>query len=196
MRQSIQSDQSDLNISRDDSSSAVSELDNNISLTEMNNDFSVSSGSILLKTGNKEQRMQKWSCLQAFDAWIWNSFYSDLNAVKYSKRSYLDSLTRCECCHDLYWRDEKHCKTCHTTFELDFDLEERYAIHVATCKLDGEGDMFPNHKVLSSQLQALKAAIHVIEVGFFILLKLSVLYFATCTLCLVHTHTQSDTSAI
>ncbi|KAG5533005.1 hypothetical protein RHGRI_027294 [Rhododendron griersonianum] len=163
MRQSIQSDQSDLNISRDDSSSAVSELDNNISLTEMNNDFSVSSGSILLKTGNKEQRMQKWSCLQAFDAWIWNSFYSDLNAVKYSKRSYLDSLTRCECCHDLYWRDEKHCKTCHTTFELDFDLEERYAIHVATCKLDGEGDMFPNHKVLSSQLQALKAAIHVIE---------------------------------
>ncbi|XP_058183362.1 homeobox-DDT domain protein RLT3 [Rhododendron vialii] len=163
MRQSIQSDQSDLNVSRDDSSSAVSELDNNISLTEMNNDFSVSSGSILLKTGNNEQRMQKWSCLQAFDAWIWNSFYSDLNAVKYSKRSYLDSLTRCECCHDLYWRDEKHCKTCHTTFELDFDLEERYAIHVATCKLDGEGDMFPNHKVLSSQLQSLKAAIHAIE---------------------------------
>ncbi|KAE9451223.1 hypothetical protein C3L33_16855, partial [Rhododendron williamsianum] len=55
MRQSIQSDQSDLNISRDDSSSAVSELDNNISLTEMNNDFSVSSGSILLKTETKNR---------------------------------------------------------------------------------------------------------------------------------------------
>lgn len=160
--QSIQSDQSEVNISRDDSSSAVSELDN-ICLSEMNNDFSVSSSSKLLKTGNKEEKMQKWSRLQAFDAWIWNSFYSELNAVKYSKRSYLDSLTRCECCHDLYWRDEKHCKTCHTTFELDFDLEERYAIHVATCKADGEADMFPNHKVLSSQLQALKAAIHAIE---------------------------------
>lgn len=155
--QSIQSDQSEVNISRDDSSSAVSELDNNICLSEMNNDFSVSSSSKLLKTGNKEEKMQKWSRLQAFDAWIWNSFYSELNAVKYSKRSYLDSLTRCECCHDLYWRDEKHCKTCHTTFELDFDLEERYAIHVATCKADGEADMFPNHKVLSSQLQALKS---------------------------------------
>ncbi|CAL5322080.1 unnamed protein product [Camellia sinensis] len=60
--------------------------------------------------------------------------------------------------------DEKHCKTCHTTFELDFDLEERYTIHVATCRENGETHMFPNHKVLSSQLQAIKAAIHAIEV--------------------------------
>ncbi|CAL5371361.1 unnamed protein product [Camellia sinensis] len=59
--------------------------------------------------------------------------------------------------------DEKHCKTCHTTFELDFDLEERYTIHVATCRENGETHMFPNHKVLSSQLQAIKAAIHAIE---------------------------------
>ncbi|CAL5413581.1 unnamed protein product [Camellia sinensis] len=59
---------------------------------------------------------------------------------------------------------KKHCKTCHTTFELDFDLEERYTIHVATCRENGETHMFPNHKVLSSQLQAIKAAIHAIEV--------------------------------
>ncbi|KAL7215474.1 hypothetical protein ACSBR1_027608 [Camellia fascicularis] len=164
IRQLSQSDQSELNISREDSSSVVSDADNNLCLTKTKNDHQVSSGGKVLETGNKEDHQkQKWSRLQAFDAWIWNSFYSNLNAVKYSKRSYLDSLTRCECCHDLYWRDEKHCKTCHTTFELDFNLEERYTIHVATCRENGETHMFPNHKVLSSQLQAIKAAIHAIE---------------------------------
>ncbi|CAL5343098.1 unnamed protein product [Camellia sinensis] len=164
IRQLSQSDQSELNISREDSSSVVSDADNNLCLTKTKNDYQVSSGGKVLETGNKEDHQkQKWSRLQAFDTWIWNSFYSNLNAVKYSKRSYLDSLTRCECCHDLYWRDEKHCKTCHTTFELDFDLEERYTIHVATCRENGETHMFPNHKVLSSQLQAIKAAIHAIE---------------------------------
>ncbi|KAM0862284.1 hypothetical protein ACQ4PT_045348 [Festuca glaucescens] len=62
--------------------------------------------------------------------------------------------------------DEKILKwerICHSTFEVGFDLEERYAIHVATCREpEGLYDV-PNHKVLPSQLQALKAAIHAIE---------------------------------
>ncbi|XWS36650.1 hypothetical protein CRYUN_Cryun20dG0103400 [Craigia yunnanensis] len=70
---------------------------------------------------------------------------------------------KCESCHDLYWRDEKHCRICHTTFELDFDLEERYAIHVATCREKGGNSTFPKFKVLPSQLQSLKAAVHAIE---------------------------------
>ncbi|XP_057476389.1 homeobox-DDT domain protein RLT3 isoform X2 [Actinidia eriantha] len=164
-RQLTHSDQSELNISREDSSSsAVSDVDNNHCLPEISKDVAAPSGAIVVEAGNKgEQQKQKWSRLQAFDAWIWSSFYYDLNAVKYGKRSYLDSLTRCECCHDLYWRDEKHCKTCHTTFELDFDLEERYTIHAATCRENGKTNMYPEHKVLSSQVQLLKAAIHAIE---------------------------------
>ncbi|GJT01977.1 DDT domain-containing protein [Tanacetum coccineum] len=71
----------------------------------------------------------------------------------------------CERCHDLFWRDEKHCRICHTTFELDFDLEERYAIHVATCRDDSDPDMFPKHKILSSQLQSLKAAAYTLELS-------------------------------
>ena len=65
----------------------------------------------------------------------------------------------------MYWRDEKHCKICHATFELDIDLEERYAIHAATCNRKNEesSDSFPDHKVLSSQLQSLKAAVYAIE---------------------------------
>ncbi|XP_052193159.1 homeobox-DDT domain protein RLT3 isoform X2 [Diospyros lotus] len=158
------SGQSGPNISREDSSSAVSDVDNNLCLTEVNKDFLALSTVVVLEKGSKEElQRQSWSRLQAFDAWLWNSFYSDLNAVKYSKRSYLDSLTRCESCHDLYWRDEKHCKTCHATFELDFDLEERYTIHVATCRDNIKTDIFPKHKVLSSQLQVLKAAVHAIE---------------------------------
>ncbi|XP_057471021.1 homeobox-DDT domain protein RLT3-like isoform X2 [Actinidia eriantha] len=165
IRQLPHSDQSELNISREySSSSVVSDVDNNHCLTEISKDFAAPSGAIVVEAGNKgEQQKQKWSRLQAFDAWIWSSFYYDLNAVKYGKRSYLDSLTRCGCCHDLYWRDEKHCMTCHTTFELDFDLEERYTIHAATCRENGKTNMYPEHKVLSSQLQLLKAAIHAIE---------------------------------
>ncbi|KAM7530190.1 hypothetical protein LguiB_033600 [Lonicera macranthoides] len=159
-----QSDQSGpTNISREDSSSAISDVDNNIYLTDIQNALPASNGTMVLQIGKKELQKQKWNRSQAFDAWTWSSFYSDLNAVKHSKNSYLDSLARCECCHDLYWRDEKHCKICHTTFELDFDLEEKYVIHASTCRQSGDTDTFPKHKVLSSQLQSLKAASYAIE---------------------------------
>ncbi|KAJ6723905.1 HOMEOBOX-DDT DOMAIN PROTEIN RLT2 [Salix koriyanagi] len=159
-----QSDQSELEIVREDSSSPVSDVDNNLTLTDIANDSLPPMGAIVLETGKKgKEENQKWNRLQQFDTWIWNYFYCDLNAVKRSKRSYLESLRRCETCHDLYWRDEKHCKICHTTFELDFDLEERYAIHSATCRQKEDNVMFPKHKVLSSKLQSLKAAVYAIE---------------------------------
>ncbi|XP_048232620.1 homeobox-DDT domain protein RLT3 isoform X2 [Ricinus communis] len=157
-------DHSELEIVREDSTSPVSDVDNNLSLNEVTNDSSPLCGAIILAAGKKEEdENQKWCRLQEFDAWIWNYFYCDLNSVKRSKRSYFESLARCETCHDLYWRDEKHCRFCHTTFELDFDLEERYAIHSATCRHKGDHEMLRKHKVLSSQLQALKAAVHAIE---------------------------------
>ncbi|XP_030963210.1 homeobox-DDT domain protein RLT3 isoform X2 [Quercus lobata] len=163
-RHLTQSDQSELDMVREDSCSPVSDVDN-LSLTETIKDSLPSSGAVVLDVGNKgEEQQERWNRLQEFDSWIWNSFYSNLNAVKHGKRSYLDSLARCESCHDLYWRDEKHCRICHTTFELDFDLEERYAIHAATCREKEDSEiLFPQHKVLSSQIQSLKAAIHAIE---------------------------------
>ena len=174
-RHLTQSDQSELDMVREDSCSPVSDVDN-LSLTETIKDSLPSSGAVVLDVGNKgEEQQERWNRLQEFDSWIWNSFYSNLNAVKHGKRSYLDSLARCESCHDLYWRDEKHCRICHTTFELDFDLEERYAIHAATCRENEDSEiLFPQHKVLSSQIQSLKAAIHAIEVGFICLLALCV----------------------
>ncbi|XP_021300642.1 homeobox-DDT domain protein RLT3 isoform X1 [Herrania umbratica] len=158
------SESPELDLVREDSSSPVSDVDNNLSLTIAMNESLTPFGAIVLEAGKKgEEQNRKWRRLQEFDMWIWKCFYLNLNAVKYSKRSYFDSLNRCESCHDLYWRDEKHCKICHTTFELDFDLEERYAIHVATCREKGDNNMFPKFKVLSSQLQSLKAAVHAIE---------------------------------
>ncbi|KAH7576570.1 hypothetical protein JRO89_XS01G0111400 [Xanthoceras sorbifolium] len=159
-----ESDRSESDIVREDSSSPVSDVDNNLNLTEITKDTLPPPGAIVLEVGKKgEEQNRKWSRLQEFDLWIWNSFYLNLNAVKKGKRSYLDSLTRCENCHDLYWRDEKHCKICHTTFELDFDLEERYAIHAATCRGKGDNNTSAKHKILSSQLQSMKAAVHAIE---------------------------------
>ncbi|CAK7349189.1 unnamed protein product [Dovyalis caffra] len=164
VRYFTQSDRSELEIVREDSSSPVSDVDNNLTLTDVANDSLPPMGAIVLETGKKgEEENQKWNRLREFDTWIWNCFYCDLNAVKRRKRSYLESLSRCETCHDLYWRDEKHCKICHTTFELDFDLEERYAIHSATCRQKQDNVLFPKHKVLSSQLQSLKAAVYAIE---------------------------------
>ncbi|XXG68306.1 hypothetical protein AAC387_Pa06g1421 [Persea americana] len=134
-RQSTRSDECDMDAVSGDGSSPISDIDNNLTPAVAVNVSMASSGAIVLEhESNGEEKNIKWDHLQAFDSWIWNSFYSNLNAVKYSKRSYLESLARCESCHDLYWRDGKHCKTCHTTFELDFDMEERYNIHVATCK--------------------------------------------------------------
>ncbi|KAL1188979.1 Homeobox-DDT domain protein RLT3 [Cardamine amara subsp. amara] len=160
-RQLTQSETS--HILREDSSSPVSDIDN-LCLSEIVNDqFSSQHAAITFEIGSKREKSLVWSLLQEFDEWIWDEFYLNLNAVKHSRRSYLDSLTRCKSCHDLYWRDEKHCKICHATFELDIDLEERYAIHAATCRRKEECDKFPDHKVLSSQLQSLKASVYAIE---------------------------------
>lgn len=157
------SDQSEL--LTEDSYSPVSDVDN-LNLTETAGDSLPSAGAVVIETGKKaDEQVQKWIRLQEYDSWIWNSFYLDLNVVKYGRRSYLDSLARCRSCHDLFWRDERHCKICHMTFELDFDLEERYAIHIATCREKENSNAVPNHKVLSSQIQSLKAAIYAIEVS-------------------------------
>ncbi|KAK4775271.1 hypothetical protein SAY86_010206 [Trapa natans] len=143
-------------------SSPISDIDNGLNLTSSNGDSIPSPGAIILEDGKRaEEQKRRWAQLQAFHIWTWHS-YLGLNSVKLGKRSFVDSLAICDRCHDLYWQDEKHCKICHTTFELDFDLEERYAIHVATCTVK-EADVFPKHKILPSRLQSLKAAVHSIE---------------------------------
>ncbi|KAK1379236.1 homeobox-DDT domain protein RLT3-like [Heracleum sosnowskyi] len=170
--QPAQFDCSDSSTLRGESSSAVSDVDNNSWLSKIGNDHPVLTATSVLETEKKrDQQKKKWSRLQAFDLWVWNSFYLGLNAVKHGKKSFLNSLARCEHCHDLYWRDEKHCKICHSTFELDFDIEERYAIHAATCRNNGDDNVFPRHKVLSSQLQSLKAAIYAIEVSYLLVIN-------------------------
>ncbi|CAI9768373.1 unnamed protein product [Fraxinus pennsylvanica] len=163
IRQLTVFDQSESNTSREDSSSPVSDVDNQLSLREMQNDLPSSTVATVPEVGKKGEQKDQWNRSQAFGSWVWKSFYSELNTVKNGKRAYIDSLRRCEHCHDLYWRDEKHCKVCHTTFELDFDLEERYAIHSAVCQDSTNINKYHKQRALSSQLQALKAAIYAIE---------------------------------
>ncbi|WJX48200.1 hypothetical protein P8452_34796 [Trifolium repens] len=163
MRCMSHSDQSELDRVTEDSCSPVSDVDN-LNLAESSRESLPSPGAVVIEAGKKaEEQLQKWIRVQKYDSWIWNSFYLDLNVVKYGRRSYLDSLARCGSCHDLYWRDERHCKICHMTFELDFDLEEKYAVHIAMCREKEDNNTFPNHKVLSSHIQSLKAAIYAIE---------------------------------
>ncbi|KAH9619695.1 hypothetical protein KSS87_015764 [Heliosperma pusillum] len=159
---SAHSDISGIDVVNEDSPSPVSGIDNNLSLSEAS-PLAVISPDTTIVVNKVEVQRQTYTSLQAYDLWIWNCFYSVLHAVKCGKQSYSDSLTRCASCHDLYWRDERHCKTCHTTFELDIDLEEKYDIHVAMCRGSEDTDICPMHKVLPSQLQALKAAAHAIE---------------------------------
>ncbi|KAL8538980.1 hypothetical protein ACS0TY_000836 [Phlomoides rotata] len=165
-RQLSQLDQSELSACRENSSSPVSDVDNRLNMSEMQNELPTYIGAEAIEAEKKGENMaQKSDRSRAFDAWIWKSFYSELNTVKNGKKTYLDSLRRCDQCQDLYWRDEKHCRICHTTFELDFDTEERYAVHSATCQSNNDVNKCRRHRVLSSQLQALKAAIYAIEVG-------------------------------
>ncbi|WOL01008.1 homeobox-DDT domain protein RLT3 [Canna indica] len=162
-RQTKSSEPSSLDATSGGGSSPTSDIDNVLIPSKLDS-LSVSPCAIDLEIGrSSEEKRQRWYRLQSYDRWIWNSFYSTLNSVRYGKRSYMESLAHCENCHDLYWRDEKHCKTCHTTFEIDFDLEERYAIHIATCREPEDVGEFPKHKVLPSQLQVLKASVHAIE---------------------------------
>uniref|UniRef100_A0A453E7J7 DDT domain-containing protein n=1 Tax=Aegilops tauschii subsp. strangulata TaxID=200361 RepID=A0A453E7J7_AEGTS len=147
-----------------DGASPLSDIDSASVPTYLAGNLQNASSAIGIEVGRRsDEKMLKWERLQALDKWIWTSFYSSLTAVKCGKRSFKESLVHCESCHDLYWRDEKHCRICHSTFEVGFDLEERYAIHVATCREPEDLYDVPNHKVLPSQLQALKAAIHAIE---------------------------------
>lgn len=162
-RQTKGSDLSELDSNSGNGSSPNSDIDNILVSTHSTDSYSPASAVALECGSSTKEKKQKWDRLQAYGRWIWGSFYSSLNAVKNYKRPYMECLTHCESCHDLYWRDEKHCKVCHSTFEINIDLEERYAIHVATCRERDDDREFPKHKVLPSQLQALKAAIHSIE---------------------------------
>ncbi|KAL3650654.1 hypothetical protein CASFOL_007057 [Castilleja foliolosa] len=160
-QQLAQSAQLELNSFRDDSSSPVSDVDNRLSLSEMQNESPSSTGAALEAWKKGERRAESRS--QAFDAEIWKSFYAELSTVKNGKKAYINSLRRCDQCQDLYFKDEKHCRICHTTFELGFDLEERYAIHSAVCRANVSINKCQRQRVLSSQLQALKAAIYAVE---------------------------------
>ncbi|KAK3166231.1 hypothetical protein QOZ80_1AG0043140 [Eleusine coracana subsp. coracana] len=143
--------------------SPVSEI-NAFGPTDLNDSSLDLSSAIAIESGRSgDDKILMWERLQVFDKWIWTYFYSTLTAVKCGKKSFKESLVHCGGCHDLYWRDEKHCRICHSTFEVGFDLEERYAVHVATCREPEVVHGVPNHKVLPSQLQALKASIHAIE---------------------------------
>lgn len=149
-----------------DGASPVSDIENTSVPTGLEDSNFDSSSAIVIESGRRgDEKISMLERLQAFDKWIWTSFYSILTAVKCGKKSFKESLVRCESCHDLYWRDEKHCRICHSTFEVGFELEERYAVHVATCREPELSHEVPNHKFLPSQLQALKAAIHAIEVS-------------------------------
>ncbi|KAF3792589.1 Homeobox-DDT domain protein [Nymphaea thermarum] len=154
-------------VTNESGSSPLSDVDNNLDVTHSFDD-----GTGLLaphcrmdNVGHTSRQKEETSDhRQSFDAWVWKSFYYKLGSLKYKRSTKLESLARCERCNDLYWKDEKHCIICHTTFELDFDIEERYIVHVATCRGIDDGDTFLHHKVLSSELQSLKAAAHAIEV--------------------------------
>lgn len=157
---------SDTDVSSGHSSSPISDVDNNL-VCEGGAD-SLPPGAVVPEVGRRaEERRQQWARAQAFDQWLWGSFYGELGAARLGRRRFGECLARCEACHDLFWRDEKHCRICHVTFELDFDQEERFLIHAATCRpaVDcGGAAGFPSHRVLPSQLQALKAAVHALEV--------------------------------
>lgn len=152
-------------ISSGDGSSPISDIDNNNSSCNNATIPMGPTGALVIESGRTvEEKRQKWERIQEFDKWVWDSFYLNLSAVRFSKRLLADTWARCQGCHDLYWREEKHCRICHSTFELDFEQEERYAMHLITCKnIEGICEP-PNHRVHASQLQALKAAIHAIEV--------------------------------
>lgn len=163
-------------ITNGDGSSPMSDIDNNNS-----NNATLPSGitgALVIKSGRTaEEKRQKWERAQEFDKWVWDSFYLNLSAVRLSKRLLADTWARCQGCHDLYWREEKHCRICHLTFELDFEQEEKYAMHLATCKeIEGTSEL-PSHRVYSSQLQALKAGIYAIEVSLLFSFFLSIYLF-------------------
>ncbi|XP_057860957.1 homeobox-DDT domain protein RLT3 isoform X2 [Cryptomeria japonica] len=143
-------------------SSAVSLVENNQNsiVSEAENDSSAPPGAISLEFGRTEMEKQhEWDRYRAFDKWVWSGFFQMLNVLKYNP----DMLVSCEGCHDLYWPEEGHCKLCHTTFELDFDSEERYAVHVKTCRINTQNDSSHRHKVLPSRLQSLKAGMQAVE---------------------------------
>lgn len=145
-----------------DSSSGVSIIENNQNDTafEPENDSSVFSGAISFQFGRTEvEKQHDWDHHRAFDRWVWSDFFQTLKVLKYNA----DRLLPCESCHDLYWPEEEHCMLCHTTFELDFDSEERYAVHVARCKGRGQDESIQGCKVLSSRLQSLKAGMQAVE---------------------------------
>ncbi|EPS74161.1 hypothetical protein M569_00592, partial [Genlisea aurea] len=153
----------------DDSSEELSSSSSSSPVSDVDNMSSPSSSLVARVHGIGEKDVGRKRILRggfrAPDASTWESFYHELTAVKDGKKDLL--LRRCDHCFDLYMRDEKHCRICHTTFELDFDHDERYAAHRAVCRAGGFDTERRSavRKNLSGRLQALKAAVYAIEMA-------------------------------
>lgn len=135
-------------------------------------EISRNKGAIQIQSGNiQAERQHVLDRYKEFDKWLWSRQTPELSslvAVRLRKNRSCELLAKCETCHDLYWPQEKHCSSCHATFEVSAKADAKFTQHVNECekkrverganwKLQGP------LKLLPSRVQHLKAQILSVE---------------------------------
>ncbi|KAJ6853925.1 homeobox-DDT domain protein RLT2 isoform X2 [Iris pallida] len=129
------------------------------------------STSFKIELGRSEmERTSASKRYQIFVKWIWTECYnpSVLCALKYGKKRCSELLQTCPFCYECYFVEERHCPSCHKTFNVH-NVDALFSDHMPICELKGKMDPNSLNQVSDSSLpigiQLLKAQLSLIEVS-------------------------------
>lgn len=101
-----------------------------------NSDMSEPSSSFKIESGrNNHEVKNALKRYRNFEDWMWQECFSSsvLCATKYGKKRCVELVRGCDSCRELYFFEDNHCPTCHTTYTA-FDNSFDFSEHIAQCQ--------------------------------------------------------------
>ncbi|XP_077212458.1 homeobox-DDT domain protein RLT2-like [Tasmannia lanceolata] len=136
----------------------------------LNSDALEHSASFRIELGrNESEKSAALKRYQDLQKWLWKECFnpSILCAMKYGKIRCSELLANCDFCHDLYLFKDKHCPSCHMTFETIHNFDVNFPEHVVQCeeklKVNSDGNFHGTNSSLPVRIRLLKAQLSLIE---------------------------------
>ncbi|KAK1268787.1 hypothetical protein QJS04_geneDACA008298 [Acorus gramineus] len=142
----------------------------NSTVCGVNSPIEQSSSSFRIALGqNETEKLDALRRYHDFDRWLWKEcFNSSVSyAIKYSNKRCPELLTTCDACHESYLAEDKHCPSCHKTFEAFQNSNGNYIGHVVRCeekrKLDFEWKYHISESSIPVRIRMLKSLLAFVE---------------------------------
>ncbi|XP_058100582.1 homeobox-DDT domain protein RLT2-like isoform X2 [Magnolia sinica] len=137
---------------------------------DLSSDTVENSTSFQIELGrNETEKSDALERYQDFEKWLWQECFnpSMLCALKYGKKRCSELLVTCDFCHNSYSSKDKHCPSCHKTFDTFHSFDVTFGEHVAQCeekrRVDPTWNIHCSDSSLPTRGKMLKAQLAFIE---------------------------------